>query len=92
MMYFASQPNIFAAYFVKAMKIFNRLFSTKLGTDPADAYTVYLFPDMVCPQTFMSVSKNRHTENVAFEIVGPVSEDCWAAVIWMQMNYSIAVI
>ena len=32
------------------------------------------------------------SENVVSETVGPVSEDCWAAVIRVQTNYSIAVI
>lgn len=32
------------------MKIFNSLFSTKLSTDPADAYTVYSFPRKACAQ------------------------------------------
>ena len=41
----------------------------------------------------MSVVKlGTHSENVVSETVGPVSEDGWAAVIWMQMNHSIAVI
>lgn len=59
----------FAAYSVKAMKICNSLFASKLSNNPAD--TVYLFPDKGCAWTPMSVVKTGTCSgNVVSETTG----------------------